>query len=323
MNKFLEKYGGWILTGLGLSGMAASMILTAKETPKAMKALAVAQEEHWREEELTDYNNIINVFTPLSRTKKFKVVAPIYLPAFLCYVFGAGCFIGNQIINDRKIHNALMIAGATGGVLAEEFDKYRRAIQAEQGEDVDKRALARAKMTEKELRDEIAKLKEENGPFLYMIPTLPNIIFEARGSKLDNASLHFNRNLSIRGYNDLDEFYRFFGVPEKYYDEFESKNYGWNTLTNAIHFEINFCDFSVFPVETQNGTVVNVIDMLVPPYDINLDYDNPDHSIDINEHFYPLYNLGDCKKIIENMSQVFWDEVVPVKNEICYEVGLF
>ena len=177
MNKreFFNRYGGWILASLSSVGVITTSLLAADEVPKAKIALE-AKKEAKGEEDLT-------------LLEKIKVVAPICAPSLISGGLTIGSIFTNQALNSKQ-QAALIASGVFASTAAQEYDKYRRAIQAEQGEEVDKRALERAKMTEEELRKELAYLREENGPYLYCFATLPGMVFEARPADIMEAMLN-------------------------------------------------------------------------------------------------------------------------------------
>ena len=302
MNQFLQKYGGWMLAVLSSIGVVVRSGLAAHEAPRANDALARARDE--KGEDLTFF-------------EKAKVAGPIYAPSLISGGLTIGTIFGNQAMNSRQ-QTALMMAGATGTMLATEYDKYRRAIRAEQGDAVDLRALQRAKMTEEELRKEIERLKKENGPFLYSISTLPELIFEARPADIQEAFLHFNRNLILRGYNDLEELYKFIGIPDDLYDHEQVSQYGWNEYYNQIQWDCAYCDFDIEDVMTGNDTVVKVIDMPVPPYYLEADYEN--ESVD--NYVFHWYSPEQTKRYITELPQIWWDKVISIDHPYIYRTGL-
>lgn len=299
---FFTRYGGWLLAGFSSIGVVTTSVLVADETPKAQVALSAKRQE--KGEDLTFW-------------EKFKVITPAYAPALISGGLTIGSIFGNQALNSRQ-QTALMAAGAAGSVVMTEYDKYRRAIRAEQGEAVDQRAYERAKLTEEELRKEIARLKEENGPFLYCFASLPGMIFEGYPKDLLDAFMHFNRNLIIGSENTLHELYTFIGISECYYDPDEAKRYGWNQFANSVEYESYYCDFDIDIVHTQNGTPVRLVTMPIAPYDLNVNYEDESTS----NHFYPLYDSQRAKEYITGRFQVCEDDIIKIEHPEIWRTGL-
>lgn len=288
MNKFLDKWGGWILAGFSSLGVVVTSVLSADEVPKAREAIEAAGEEQ-----------------DLTFMDKCRIAAPICAPAFISGGLTIGGILTNQALNARQ-QASLIAAGAAGFTAITEYDKYRQAIRAEQGDAVDKRALERAKMTEEALRNEIERLRRENGPFLYAIATIPGLIFEARPADVHDAFMHFNRNLAIGGSNNLAELYEFIGIPMDYYSISETENYGWEDYANRVEWDCAYVDFDIEEVQAKDGTVVRLIDMPVPPYDLRIDYmdQHPDDIDPFNGHFYQKYDPIITKKYITDKDKI-------------------
>ena len=302
--EFMEKNGGWILAGLSSIGVVVTSVLTAKEAPKAQEKIREAEYERHMQ------------FCAESE-KKIKIAAPVMAPSLISGGLTIGSIVANQVINAKQ-QNVLAVAAAGYSVLSNEYDQYRKVIRETQNEEVDATAYRMAKMRAEALEDELARYKEENGPYLYSISTIPGLIFEARPADIQEAFLHFNRNLMLRGTNDLAELYAFIGIPEICYNQNDSFKYGWNEYENQVSWESSFVDFDEEAVETGNGTVVRVISMPIAPYDLTVDYSNEN----IMDHEYPVYNIKMTKDRIEGLTQIFWDQVIKIDHPYIYRTGL-
>ena len=188
--RFLKAHGGWILTALGIAGFGGTVILTAKEAPKVSEAIDLEinnrVNEVWERDMpedgiMTDewFNEHIDEVTP-TFWDKVKIAVPYYWPAILTGTCTVGCMVGAQIFNMKQ---QAMLIGAYA-TLASQFDQYRGAIRGEYGDNVDKRAYEFSKKKIKDLEEEVQRLKEANGPYLYGIATLPGVIFEAKPLEL-------------------------------------------------------------------------------------------------------------------------------------------
>ena len=317
--RFLKTHGSWVLTVFGLVGFGTTVILTAKEAPKVYEETADAQmrkiDEVW--DKYPAENTVITngwmqehadeIY--LTGWEKFKIAFPIYLPSIVSGLASAGCFLGAQIINAKQ-QTALL---AAYGLLATEYDQYRQVIRETEGEETDRQAVILARKRTAELEREIERMKKENGPFLYAIDTLPDVVFEDKPANVHEALMHFNRNLILRGENNLAELYNFFGLPESYTQDPMAKNYGWNEYENEITFEAGYMDFDILPVETNSGQEIRLIHCFIPPYDLNANYgesDSPDFLGIVMPGYDPAYMIETLKR--------FPSEKVPVEHPSLY-----
>ena len=297
--RFLKAHAGWILTGLGSVGLIGTAILTAKETPKAEAAVLEAENEKQSEFWTGDYadDSVIRVVDEkdvyLTFWEKTKVAFPYYIPAILMGAGTLACFWGSQMFNARR--QAELIAAY--GALTVQFDQYREAIRAEHGEEADRKALEVSRMETKRLREEVARLKKENGPFLYGIATLPGVIFEAKPVDIQEAMSHFNRNLVLGGENNLDELYRFIGIPESVYNADDAEDYGWNQYEDEVDWGIAYVDFGLETVISKSGKMVHIISPSVPPYKIAGWQD----GVSSCDRIYEGYNPDRAKKLAESV----------------------
>lgn len=307
--RFIKKHAGWILTALGLGGMTGTVILTAKAAPTVERELqnelawkihhkvGSMMEEDMRngvnldylmselddesDDQMAKYYDQAETDTKLTFGEKFEIAAPHYLPAFLTGLATAACFVGAQIINGRQ--QAALIAAY--GLLAQEFGQYREAIKTEYGEEADQKAMAVAQMETAKLKAELLKLKQENGPFLYTIATLPGVIFESAPLHIERALHHFDRNLMLAGGAYESELYDMIGLPESVWNN-HATEYGWETYENEVTYGVNIGHFKVEQIGMKNDQPLYLIDFWIPPYKMGLDYGLHDSSCDHQDTDY-------------------------------------
>lgn len=307
--RFIKKHAGWILTALGLGGMTGTVILTAKVAPKVEQELqnelawkihhkvGSMMEEDMRngvnldylmselddesDDQMAKYYDQAEADTKLTFGEKFEIAAPHYLPAFLTGLATAACFVGAQIVGGKQ--QAALIAGY--GLLAQEFGQYREVIKTEYGEDVDKKALAIAQMERARLEAELIKMRQEHGPFLYTIATLPGVIFESTPKRMTEVFYHCNRNLMQGG--DVSEaiLYEMIGLPKEVWN-WNALDYGWDEYENEITWGSSIGHFKVELIGEKNGMPLYLIDFWIPPYKLGLDYGNGDSSCDNHDQDY-------------------------------------
>lgn len=289
--RFIKNHAGWILTALGLGGMTATVVLASKETLEADKAITV--------ERATLYNKAFQLgpgvaqklYNPetgmyrlpeLTFGEKFEIAAPIYLPAFLTGLFTAGCMVGAQIFNAKR--QAALIAAY--GLLAQQFGQYRKTIVAECGEDVDRRAFKCSQMEVQRLQKELAKMKEENGPFLYTFAWLPGVVFESNPKHMNNVMYHFTRNMFM-GRGSLAELCELTGLSYITREGWDLHEYGWDPYENEITWGSMVGAFEIEQFGRLNDMPLYLIDFSIPPYRLGLDYGMTDSS---TEYEYENYN---------------------------------
>lgn len=268
----VRQNAGWILTGLSTVGFIGTNYLVAKETPDVMEELEEAGED-------------------ATFIEKLKIIAHGYWPAMLTGAGSLGCTWTAQAINAGreaeliKGQAALMAACSTMSIRQKQ---YRQEVQNEVGEEREKKIWIEANRKTMELQKEISQLKKEAGVQLWAIPSLPGILFEESYGDVCNALMHFNRNMTLRGWGNLTEIYTFLGIPKGMWKTVDPVDmncayYGWDTYENEVSWGCTYTDFPFLDAELANGRKVNVISFDIPPYQLGLDYGNGDCSCD---HLY-------------------------------------
>ena len=329
--RFLKAHAGWVLTALGSAGLVGTVILATREAPVALKKIehaAAKDHEEWMcenvypEESLDpeDFDremaeNLKNAgeWPGLTFWEKTKIALPVYIPSILLGTGTLACFWGAQIFNAKK--QAALVAAY--GALTMQFNQYREAIKAEYGEEADKKAYEVSQMEVRRLRKEIEKIKEENGPFRYEFATLPGVIFETTPKQISSAFMHFNRNMMMRGHGNLAELYMMTGLPESAYDVKDAFEYGWTEYENEANFGFAYTDFDIQQVKNRHGRDVRVINPVVPPFELEVDYG---FEGNVEEHLYSGYNPDMARAFAEEIGE---DETIKVDSDWeCYIPGL-
>lgn len=268
--RFIKNHASWILTALGLGGMTATVILTAKAAPSVHEEICCASYKDCEE---------TIIYEQLSFQEKFEIAAPKYLPAFLVGLASAGCFIGAQIINGKQ--QAALIAAY--GLLAQEFNGYRSEVKDEIGMERERQIFQANRQKMLAMQEEIKRLRESCDTQTYMITTLPNVTFDLKPGQFDKACLHFNRNVQLRGGGPIAELYEFLGIPREAWDEAykdEAEDYGWEEYENEVTWGCSWTDFVIRKIHLKNEKTINLICPTIPPYKLNLDYGTKDCSAD-------------------------------------------
>ena len=289
--RFIKGHGSLILTILSGLGLIGTVAVTAKQAPKAKAAIQDSRHDKideicdklfkMDEEELpngvsSDNLSIFNYAREnanLTIMEKIKVAGPYYAPVILLGLGTLGCLAGAQILNTKQ-QTALIGAYA---LLQKEFGAYREENREEYGAEADRKALAESRKKIGRLEEEVKRLEAIKDVQTFSIATLPGVIFRSDMANIERAFLHFNRNLILRGWVDMQELYSFLGLPDKGLEivgRAPDEDYGWNAYINNVNYGCEFLDYRLKPVTDKDGNEAYVIDFDIPPYRIDsIEYD--------------------------------------------------
>ena len=185
---FFQNNAPTILTWMGTVGVVATSVAAVKATPKAITLLEQAKK---------------NKGEKLTKIEKVKTVYPVYIPATLIGVSTVACIFGANILNKRK-QAAITSAYA---LLDSSYKEYKNKIIELYGKD-----------TDEEVREEIAKdkyeesnIKVSEGKTLFY-DEYSKRYFESTIEKVQQAEYYLNRDLTMRDYAYLNEFYEHIGI---------------------------------------------------------------------------------------------------------------
>lgn len=212
---FVGRNGSTILTCFAGVGLVATAVLTAQATPKAMTRIENAKEE--KGEELTKLQTVV-------------AAAPAYIPPILTGVATIACMFGANALNKRQ-QASLMSAYA---LLDNSYKEYKKKVGTLYGEDANEN-----------VQSEIAKDKyedcdiaPEDGMKLFY-DDFSGRYFESTMEKVLKAEYNLNRDLNMRCYATLNEFYDYLDLPPiDGGDEL-----GWSSDMNAEYYWQSWIDF--------------------------------------------------------------------------------
>ncbi len=307
--RFIKEHGSLILTILGAVGLVATVIETAKQAPKAEKAMKKSLDEARDEtveallysddlpegcEDSPDgYLAWANENVYLSLSEKIKAAGPYYIPVILLGLGTLGCMAGAQILN-MKQQAALLGAYA---LVQKEFSEYRKEIRDEYGAEADRKALVESQKKVRMLEANVRRLEAIKGVQTFGITTLPGVIFRSDMANIERAFLHFNRNLILRGWADLPELYSFLGLPEnlwKFAKKAPDEDFGWNAYLNEVEYGCTFLDYRMETVHGADGTEIQMIDFDIPPYRVA----GPEWDTESPGEFYEGYDPGEARRML-------------------------
>ena len=235
---FFKRNGSTILTCVGGAGVVVTSVLAVKATPKAMRLLDAAEKEKGEE---------------LTKVEIVKTAAPAYIPAVIAGASTIACIFGANVLNKHQ-QASIMSAYA---LLDNSYKEYRGKVSELYGEDADDKVKA-----------EIAKDKYEGG---YLSPeddgsrlfydSFSGRYFESTLDKVQKAEYDINRDLSMRDYATVNEFYDYLGLePIDGGDDL-----GWSTGMNFDYYWQSWIDFGHQKVPMDDGLECIIITMFSEP----------------------------------------------------------
>lgn len=200
---FVKRNASTILTCVGTVGIVATAILTAKASPKALKAL-----ENEKEEKGED----------LTVPEVIKVAAPAYIPVVLTGAATIACIFGANILNKRQ-QASLVSAYA---LLDNSYKKYKKKVEELYGEDAD--IQVKTEMAKDEYNENTAQKDEDDGKRLFY-DMYSNRYFRATNETVLRAEYELNRLLSQDGAVYLNDLYILLDIPKVDYGDYV----GWSS----------------------------------------------------------------------------------------------
>lgn len=213
----VKKHSPEILTGLGVAGLATTVVLAVKATPKAAKILE--EEEKRKGEKLTPVEAV-------------KSTWKCYIPTAISGALTVSCIVGANSVNARR--RAALAAAYSMSEKA--LKTYREKVTETIGE---KKEQA---IRDDIAKDQIRKLKcdEENVIITGFGNTLcydsiTGRTFRSDIDKIRSAEAVLNRMLYSEMYVSLNEFYYQIGLEGVSMGEY----LGWNVDRGPIEFEFS------------------------------------------------------------------------------------
>lgn len=241
---FLNRNASTILTYVGAAGTIATTVSAVRATPKAMALLEQAENEKGDK---------------LTALEKFQVAGPVYIPSFLFGVSTLACIFGANALNKRQ-QAALMSAYA---LVNNSYNEYKEKTNELYGEDANERIVT-----------EIAKGKyegtdfglDENVELFY--DEFSGRYFQSTLYKVQAAEYRVNRELIMRDYVAVNEFYEWLDIPP--IDAGDS--IGWSKGGNFASAWQEWIDFTHMKVVMDDGLECHIVTMLVEPMPDFQDY---------------------------------------------------
>lgn len=195
----VKRNSSTILTCAGAVGVVGTAIMAVRATPKALLLIEKAEEK--KRDSLTKLETV-------------QAAGIVYIPSIIMGLSTIGCIFGANVLNKRQ-QAALTSAYA---LVENTYKEYRGKVKELLGDETDTQirdAIIKDKVKEDwhacvpgnnslDLSDDVCLFYDEVG----------DRYFEARPSDVFNAEYHLNRNFTLRGCANLNEFYMFLGLDE-------------------------------------------------------------------------------------------------------------
>ena len=120
---YLKRHSPTILTFVGATGVVATVIMSARATPKAMMLLEEAEAQKGEE---------------LDKLETIRTAAPAYIPVAAIGISSLICLFGANVLNQR---NQASLTAAYA-MLNESYSRYRGAANTVFGDDADSKIKA-------------------------------------------------------------------------------------------------------------------------------------------------------------------------------------
>lgn len=236
---FLKRNSATILTCVGAAGVVATAVLTAKSTPKALARVEEAKEEKGDD---------------LTKLEIVKAAAPAYIRPAIIGAATITCVFGANVLNKRQ-QAAIMSAYA---LLDRSYKDYRAKVEDLYGEDANER-----------VREELAKdTYEEDKPSspatdkVLFYDTFGDRYFESTIEAVQRAEYRVNREIHMRGWVTLDEFYEYLDI-----DTIDGNEVlGWSEGGNLARYWQGWIDFNHHKVVHDDGLECTILTFFQDPY---------------------------------------------------------
>ena len=234
---FLHRNSSTILTCVGAVGTVATTVMAVKATPKALMLLEEAERE--KGEDLTNFEIV-------------KVAAPSYIPAALVGVSTLACIFGANALNKRQ-QAALMSAYA---MLDNSYKEYKKKVEEVHGEGAN--AQIREELVKEKYVESDLPADDEQELFYDMYS---DRYFHSTKVKVQTAEYYLNRNLAMRDYATVNDFYEYLGL-----EGIEGgDDIGWSPGAMLDMYWQNWIDFHHQYVELEDGLECYIIVMQQDP----------------------------------------------------------
>lgn len=199
---YLKRSSPMILTCIGAAGVVVTSIMAIYATPKAFKLIHKD-------------SRINHDGDPYAYTKAEAVQSAwkCYIPSVLIGTSTIVCIFGANILSRRQ--QAALTSAYT--MISESYKQYRKAANVVYGNDADSKIKAEmakdAYITTGDWGYQTYNMEmDPESEQVLCYDLISKRYFNATMAAVINAQYHINRNLQLRGYSSLNEYYAFLGI---------------------------------------------------------------------------------------------------------------
>lgn len=233
-NLFLQKNSGTILTIMGSLGVIATAASSIKATIKAVEITQEASSIEYSD------NNELCFSEPLTPKEVVQLTWKCYIPTVLVATSTIVCINGANLLNKKKQTSLI----SAYGMLDTAYREYRNKTKELYGDEADK--LIRTNISNDINKKQ--KLKTTGRGVVFYEP-YSRTFFERTMEEVLDAQYHLNRNMTLRSYASLNEFYEFLGLPTTDY----GNEIGWSILAGEEFYGYSWIDFTQELCKTSSG----------------------------------------------------------------------
>ena len=234
---FLKKNVSTILTCIGGVGVVTSTVMAAKATPKALRRLEQAEEVKGGD---------------LTNLEKIQVAGPAYIPTILVCTSTLVCVFGANILNKRQ-QAALVSAYAFLDNTYKDYKKKANELYGEEADNHIREELSKDKYEESDI-------PEDDGQQLFF-DEFSGRFFRSTLEKVQRAEYRLNRDLVMRDWATINEFYELIDLPPVDGGD----NIGWSTCMNEQAYWQTWVDFSNLKTVTDDGSEYYILRIYQEP----------------------------------------------------------
>lgn len=242
---FIKRNSPTILTSIGAVGVVATAVIAVKATPKAIKLLEEATEEKGEE---------------LTKMEMVQVAAPVYIPSVVIGASTIACIFGANVLNKR--HQASLASAYA--LIDSAYKDYRNKVKELYGDEMDRNiraSIAKDKCEELGAHAPGYASLDISGERRLFYEEYRGKYFETTIENVQNAEYHLNRNFTMRGDTNLNEFYSFLGLETTK----EGEILGWDITRMVEEYDAYWIDFDHETVKLEGGLECCIIHFPFPP----------------------------------------------------------
>lgn len=241
--KFLKKNASTILTCIGGVGVIATTVLAVKATPKALILIKEAEEE--KGEKLTVIETV-------------SVAGKVYIPAAITGASTVACIFGANVLNKRK--QASLMSGYA--LIDSAFKDYKNKVEELYGKGTND--IVKYEIAKDQYEEEDVDIEDDKQLFY---DEYSRRYFQSTIEDVQRAEYRLNRDINMRGWFELNEFYELLDIPPLKGGE----GLGWSEGGNLDRYWQGWVDFTHKKVEMDDGLECYIVTFFQEPYH---DYDD-------------------------------------------------